>query len=325
MRKARQPVAGEDYPSTWSEFLAWFPDDEACSRYLQRLRWPRGFLCPSCGASGEPYQATRARLVCASCEYQASVTAGTIFDKTRTPLTVWFAAAWHITIQKHGMSALGLQRALGLGSYQTAWTMIHRFRRAMVRPERERLRGKVEVDEIYLAIGERSTSRAGKRLKKEGKTTKIPVMVAVEVLAPKGIGRIRLRRVEGPTIECADQFVREHVAPATVLRTDGSAIYFPLKAHGYRHRRTIANDLATGKRRELPAVNRVVSLLKRWLLGTHQGAVQPGQLDHYLEEFTFRFNRRHSRSRGMLFYRLLTQACRTDPITYRDVVDGASS
>jgi hypothetical protein len=263
--------------------------------------------------------------MCSSCGHQASVTAGTIFDKTRTPLTLWFAAAWHITIQKHGMSALGLQRVLGLGSYQTAWTMVHRFRRAMVRPDRERLRGKVEVDEIYLAIGERSTSRVRKRLKKEGKRTKIPVLVAVEVLAPRGIGRIRMRRVEGATIECAEQFVREHVEPATVLRTDGSAIYFPLKAHGYRHQRTVVHDLASGTRRELPAANRVTSLLRRWLLGTHQGAVQPGQLDHYLEEFTFRFNRRHSLSRGMLFYRLLTQACRTDPITYRDVVDGAPS
>ena len=137
------PEAGKDYPRNWNEFLDWFGSEEACLAYLERLRWPQGFVCPSCGAAGEPYRSSRSRLMCRSCSHQSTVTAGTIFDKTRTPLRVWLAGAWYLTNQKHGVSALGLQRVLGLGGYETAWTMLHRFRRAMVRPDRERLKGVV--------------------------------------------------------------------------------------------------------------------------------------------------------------------------------------
>jgi transposase-like protein len=320
MTEPAVPVPGKDYPATWSQFLTLFPNDSACARYLEGLRWPDGFACPACGVLGEPYRATRARLMCTSCDHQASVTAGTIFDKTRTPLTVWFAAAWHITSQKYGTSALGLQRVLGLGSYQTAWTMLHRFRRAMVRSNRERLRGEVEADEVWVALGDRDDSVARKGLKKNKKTTKVPLLVAAEVVSPKGIGRIRLRRVPSATQEHVEPFIRENVEPPALLRTDGSALYFNLESEGYRHHRTVVHDVVKGKIGELPAVNLVTSLLKRWLLGTHQGAVQPQQLDHYLEEFTFRFNRRRSRSRGLLFYRLIAQACEVGPVTYRDII-----
>src|SRR5437899_5979353 len=149
------PEAGKDYPRNWSEFLDRFASEEACLSYLEGLRWPQGFVCPSCGDTAQPYRSSRARLMCRSCGRQSTVTAGTIFDKTRTPLRVWLAAAWYLTNQKQGVSALGLQRVLGLGSYETAWTMLHRFRRAMVRPDRERLKGQVEVDETYLAITDR--------------------------------------------------------------------------------------------------------------------------------------------------------------------------
>jgi len=147
--------SGQDYPRTWNEFLDWFATEEACLAFLERLRWPDGFVCPRCTHAGDVYRASRTRLVCRACQYQGSVTSGTIFDKTRTPLRVWLAAAWYLTNQKRGVSALGLQRVLGLGSYQTAWTMLHRFRRAMVRPGRDRLKGLVEVDETYLAITDR--------------------------------------------------------------------------------------------------------------------------------------------------------------------------
>ena len=149
------PVPAKDYPRTWNEFLDWFGNEEACQSYLERLRWPDGFVCPSCGHREMPYRASRLRLMCRQCSHQASITAGTIFDKTRTPLRVWFAAAWYLTNQKQGVSALGLQRVLGLGSYQTAWTMLHRLRRAMVRPDRDQLKGHVEVDETYLDITDR--------------------------------------------------------------------------------------------------------------------------------------------------------------------------
>ena len=149
------PTPGQDYPRTWNEFLDWFATEEACLTFLEKLRWPHGFICPRCGNTGDVYRASRTRLMCRACQYQGTVTSGTIFDKTRTPLRVWLAAAWYLTNQKQGVSALGLQRVLGLGSYQTAWTMLHRFRRAMVRPGRDKLKGLVEVDETYLSITDR--------------------------------------------------------------------------------------------------------------------------------------------------------------------------
>src|SRR5258706_16318076 len=180
------PVAVNDYPRTWSEFLDWFSSEEAGFAYLERLRWPLRFVCPSCASMTTPSRASRTRLLCKDCGHQSTVTDGTIFDKARTPLKVWLAAAWYVTNQKQGVSALGLQRVLGLGSYQPAWTMLHRFRRAMVRPDRERLKGVVEVDEAYLAIADRK--RTEPRARGKGKTDKISVVVAVEMLEPKGFG-----------------------------------------------------------------------------------------------------------------------------------------
>jgi transposase-like protein len=227
------PVAGKDYPRNWSEFLDWFASEEACLGYLEKLRWPGGFVCPACGVADEPYRSSRSRLMCRSCSHQGSVTAGTIFDKTRTPLRVWLAAAWYVTNQKLGVSALGLKRVLGLGSYETAWTMLHRFRRAMVRPERELLKGEVEVDETYLAISDRD-----KPLSSEGrksKTNKILVAIAVEILQPKGFGRIRLRRIDNDSDACVVPFVLENIQPGARLRTDGSAAYRSLSKIGFEH------------------------------------------------------------------------------------------
>lgn len=174
------PTPGKDYPQTWNEFLDWFATEEASLAYLERLRWPEGFVCPRCGYVGDAYRASRTRLMCPNCQHQSSVTAGTIFDKTRTPLRVWLAAAWYLTNQKQGASALGLQRVLGLGSYQTAWAMLHRLRRAMVRPGREQLKGLVEVDETYLAITDRQNPISPKGRKSN--TSKVLVVMAVEWL-----------------------------------------------------------------------------------------------------------------------------------------------
>jgi transposase-like protein len=255
--------------------------------------------------------------MCRDCRHQCTVSAGTIFDKTRTPLKVWFAAAWYLTNQKHGVSALGLQRVLGLNSYQTAWTMLHRLRRAMVRPGRERLRGNVEVDETYVAITDRNKPRS--RAGRKSHTTKTLVAIAVEMLEPKGFGRIRLQRIPVDSEQYLLPFVREVVEPGSKVCTDGSAAYRSLLEHGYRHERHVIAGADTPAHTSMPGVHRVASLLKRWLLGTHHGAVQPDQLDYYLDEFVFRFNRRTSRSRGLLFYRLLEQAMLTGPVTYRDV------
>jgi transposase-like protein len=237
------PIVGEDYPRTWGQFEEWFASEDDCLRYLERLRWRDGFVCPRCGYTHEPYRANRARLICRSCRLQCTVTSGTIFDKTRTPLKVWLAAAWYITSQKSGVSALGLQRVLGLGSYQTAWTMLHRFRRAMVRPGRERLKGNVEIDQSYLAIRDRRESppSAGRK----GYTTKTLIVIAVEILEPKGFGRIRLQRIEEETAACVLPFVNEVVEPGSVIRTDGGSIYLSL-SEDYQHERTVVKSVTPG-------------------------------------------------------------------------------
>ena len=179
------PAAGRDYPGSYAELLSWFPDDEACLDYLEWLRWPDGFRCPRC-AGRDGWRLGSGRWECAVCGRQASVTAGTIFHRTRTPLRLWFAAAWQMTSQKHGVSALGVQRSLGLGSYQTAWAMLHRYRAAMVRPGRERLSGHVEVDEAYVGGVE-------DRVRGRETETKAIVAIAVEIENPKGFGRVRMR------------------------------------------------------------------------------------------------------------------------------------
>jgi transposase-like protein len=241
------------------------------------------------------------------------VTAETIFHRTRTPLRLWFAAAWQMTSQKHGVSALGIQRSLGLGSYQTAWAMLHRYRAAMVRPGRERLTGHVEVDEGYVGGVERNVD--GRKTE-----TKAIVAIAVEVKNPKGFGRVRLKHVPDVTAESLLPFIDEAVQPGTTVHTDGWQAYWKLGERGYEHERTIMRRQSDPAHVVMPGVHRVASLLQRWLLGTHHGRVSHDHLDAYLNEFTFRFNRRNSRRRGLLFYRLLEQAVAADPITYRSLV-----
>ncbi len=265
------PAPGKDYPQTWNEFLDWFATEEACLGYLERLRWPQGFVCPRCGCVGDAYRATRTRLMCPSCQHQGSVTAGTIFEKTRTPLRVWLAAAWYLTNQKQGVSALGLQRVLGLGSYQTAWTMLHRLRCAMVRPGREPLKGLVEVDETYLAITDRQNPISPKRRKSS--TSKVLVVMAVEMLDPKGFGRIRLRRIADDSAACVIPFVQEVTEPGAQVRTDGSAAYLSLKDLGFAHQRTVMLGSDVPAHVSMAGVHRVAALVQRWILGTHHGAV----------------------------------------------------
>jgi len=313
------PIGGTDYPTTWVQFLDWFHSEQACRDYLEKLRWIDGLICPKCGASSKVKRISRGRLICLACRHQTTVTAGTIFDKTRTELRVWFAAIWYITSQKHGVSALGLQRVLGLGSYETAWTMLHRLRRAMVRPDRELLHGEVEVDETYLSLTDRKApiSAVGRK----SNTTKALVVIAVEMLQPKGFGRIRIQQIAEGDYEHLLPFIKESVRPGAIIHSDGSPAYRKLDAAGYGHRQTVHLGSDIPAHESMPGVHRVASLLQRWMMGTHHGAVQPRQLDYYLDEFVFRFNRRTSRSRGLLFYRLLQQAVMTKPVTYWNVVE----
>ena len=307
------PQAGVDYPRNWHELLAWFPDDATCLRYLERLRWGESFVCRFCGvADGGWWQMSDGLRRCTACRRGTSVTAGTIFARTRTPLTSWFAAVWYVVNQKQGVSALGLQRVLGLGSYETAWTWLHKLRRAMVRPGRELLVGPVEIDETI--IGGIKAGRRGR-----GADGKALVAIAVEARAG-GPGRVRMQRIPNATKDILTDFVLDHVQRHSEVRTDGWVGYNGVGQHRFSH--VVTNIKASGDPAHIsmPEVHRVASLLKRWLLGTHQGAVSHDQLDYYLDEFTFRFNRRHSRHRGLLFYRLLEQAVATDPQPYDTLI-----
>ena len=311
-----RPRAGVHYPRSLGEFQAWFRTDADCLDYLEWLRWPEGFVCSGCGQGGG-WRLGDNRFMCAACGDRTSVTAGTIFHRTRTPLTVWFTACWLFATGKDGISALGLKRVLEIGSYQTAWAMLHRLRSVLVRPGRDRLTGMVEVDETF--IGGEEPEMAGGRAK--GK--KVLTGIAVEVRDPKGIGRCRMMPLVDASFGSLHGFVRSSVEPGTTVITDGWKGYEGLARAGYIHDRR--SQRAARIRGEdplalLPAVHRIASLTKRWILGTHQGSIGEAHMASYLNEFVFRFNRRTSRSRGMLFYRVLELAVAHDPVHYRDLI-----
>jgi transposase-like protein len=303
----------EDYPQNQSEFDSRFATEQGCREYLFRLRWPDGFVCPACGARGG-WLTKRGLVMCRKCGRQVSLTAGTVFAGSRKPLHTWFRAAWALTTDKAGASALAVQRVLGLGSYQTAWTWLHKLRRAMVRPDQDRLSGRIEVDETY--FGGRSEGHEGRR-----RGNKTLIVIAAQEDKRK-IGRIRMQRVPDASAKSLRAFIRRSVEPGAVVHTDGWFGYMGLKDLGYIHESTPQErlDIPGAEEDLLPRVHRVASLLKRWVMGTHQGAVSHRHLDYYLDEFTFRFNRRTSASRGKIFYRLLQNAVRVPPAPYRSLV-----
>src|SRR5215813_5786072 len=227
MRADGRPIAGRDYPRTWQEFEAWFPDEGACRQYLERLRWPDGFICPRC-ASRQGWRSKRGLWVCGGCQRQTSVTAGTVFADTHSLLRTWFATAWYVTGQKQGVSALGLQAVLGLGSYETAWSWLHKLRRAMVRPGRDQLFGDVEMDETYVggpepwAFGRRTTSKS-------------IVAIAVERRGRVKLGRVRMARVPNLSIPTMTDFATTALERGSTIRADGLSSYRGLVAAGYRH------------------------------------------------------------------------------------------
>ncbi len=253
---------------------------------------------------------------CSKCKQKTSVIAGTIFHGTRKPLRLWFQAIWYLTSQKFGGSALGLQRVLGLGSYQTAWSWLHKMRRAMIRPGREKLSSIVEVDETLVG----GHDRGGKRGR--GAERKSIVVIALEILEPKGYGRVRMKRVPDASSSNIIPFVCGSVSKGSKVCTDCWGSYNDLVNFGYVHKKINISASGDPAHVLMPGVHRISSLLKRWLLGTHQGAVSGKHLDYYLDEYTFRFNRRKSKARGMLFYRLLQQAVASGPSSFNEIVRG---
>jgi len=305
----------KEYPMTFDEFIKRFLTEEQCRDYLYRLRWPDGFVCPKCG-NDSAWKIGDILYECPKCGRQTSVTAGTIFQDTRKPLRNWFTAIWWVTTQKNGASAAGLQQILGLGSYQTAWTWLHKIRTAMVNPNRTKLSGTVEVDECYIGGVEHDGKRG------RGTENKSIVVVGVELLEGRNqLGRTRMMVVPDVSGESlVEKFVKENVEPGSTVITDGWSGFNSLGANGYT--RVVPEKFAVDDPENLlPHVHMIVSLLKRWLLGTHQGAVQEMHLQAYLDEYVFRFNRRKSAKRGLLFYRLLENAMRVPPTTYAELTD----
>ena len=298
---------------TLEEFENRFNSEEACRDYRFLLRWPNGFICPKCGNT-KAWAVRTVLFECSKCHYQTSVIAGTIFQDTRKPLTMWFRAIWWVTSQKNGASALGLQRILGLKSYETAWTWLHKLRTAMLRPGRDKLSGYVEVDETYLISGDN-------RKQGRGAEEKILIAVAVEI-KDKLMGRIRLKPINDASSDSLHSFTIESIERGSTLHTDGWSGYSGIEPLGYTH--TITKIKGRKASDLLPHVHIVVSLLKRWILGTHQGSVSKKHIDYYLDEFTFRFNRRTSSYRGKLFYRLLENAVLIGPTTYEDFVNSGN-
>jgi transposase-like protein len=304
-------VDQEDYPEDFEQFITKFATDQDCYDYILSLRWPQGFVCPSCH-SDRSWKTKRSLLVCTACGHQASITAGTVFQGTRKPLRLWFHVMWWMMSQKTGASAKNLQHTMGFRRYETAWTWLHKLRYAMIRPGRTRLKGTVEVDETFIGGTEED-------VKGRETVTKALVVIAVEV-EEKKLGRIRFRVIPDASGNSLIPFIKENITPDSVVMTDGWLGYAPLKKENYEH---IVQNISQSEEKAstlLPHVHLVVSLIKRWLMGTHQGAVSPKHLAGYLDEYAFRFNRLLSTHRGKLFYRLMQQAVSTKPVSRQKIV-----
>lgn len=286
----------EIYPETMQDFIEQFATERQCRDYLAKTRWSGGFVCPHCKSVDAWIKKSGIR-VCKKCRKDVSVTAGTHFAYSKIPLNLWFQAMWFVVMQKQGVSALGLGRALGIKRQKTGWFMLKRIREAMTKTSTDLLSGTVEIDEVFL--GGVKPGKQGRGA--EGKTL---ILVAVEDKGKKGIGRIRLSIIPNAKEETLLKTIQTLVNPGSTIRTDQHRGYPIITKHNFYHK-PIAKASYELEEDTTPLVHRVASLLKRWLLGTHQGGVQQENLSSYLDEYVFRFNRRTSKSRGKLFYRLI--------------------
>ena len=296
-------------PKNQIEFEQMFSTEEQCLEFIKKIRFPEGYHCPKC-KSTEHWLNNRNLMVCKTCKFELSVTSGTFFHKSKLPLVVIFRTIWWMIAQKNGVSSIGIQRILGIGSYRTAWTWLHKFRRLMVFPNRTKLKGSIEVDETLVGgrkSGKRGRGAEGKRL----------VAIAIEVQI-KGTGRVRMAVIKDASKKSLKKFITNNIEEGSTVITDGWKGYNGIDKKGYQHK--IENETKVLDNEEiLPNVHRIASLLKRWLLGTHQNYIGDGYLEYYLDEYTFRYNRRKSNSRGLLFQRLIEQGVLSKPISYKDV------
>ena len=303
-----------EYPKNLREFDKMYPDDEACLAFLEDLRWGNGFECQACG--GDNYWLISAGLrKCKTCLFGNSVKVGSIFESSKLQLKTWFYGIWWMTAQKTGVSALSLQKNLGLGSYRTAWLLLHKIRNSMIYADRSLLQGEVEVDEAFIGgirSGKRGRGAEGKEL----------IVIAAECSGEKRVGRIRIQRVPDASTENLEIFILANIALGSTIHTDGWKSYNDVGKLGYKH---LPRKSATVHPDELlPRINTVTALLKRWLLGTLHGRLDPKHMDSYFEEFVFRFNRRTSKARGLLFQRVLENSMRVSPAPYKEIISRKS-
>lgn len=297
-----------NYPNTQKEFENFFSDEKKCFRYLFEIKYSNGFICSDCHSTN--YWLIRKRVLrCKNCKKETSLTAGTIFHSTNLSLMDLFRVIWWIVIQKNGVSAKGLERILGI-SYNTAWVWLHKFRRVMVLPEREKLEGHIEIDEML--IGEKKKGKRGRGA--EGKTL---VAIAVEIYE-KETGRTRLSVIEDASRKSLNAFIKQNIKKNSTITTDAWSGYVDVTKMKYLHN-VINQTKELNKDNVLPNVHRIAALVKRWLLGTHQSYITKNHLQFYLDEFTFRYNRRKSKSRGKLFYTIIYQAIKHEPLLNTEI------
>lgn len=295
-----------DFPRNLLEFQRRFSTEEACRDFIRDVRWPKGFICPACSHKEAHVRKDTGGFQCRACGKITSVTAGTVMHRTHLPLTAWMWAAWLLVTSKGGISGLELSRQFGIRQ-ESAFTLLHRLRHAMVAPERSRLRGVVEVDETYVGGFERG--RIGR-----GTEKKALVVGAVEVRGKKPT-RIRLRLIEDGSYRHIHGFIRDTIEPGSLLVTDGSGAYKDIP--GYRHSVKIAGQEGVEQDDVLPYFHTAISNLKAWLKGTHHGAVRRHHLQAYLNEFCFRYNRRENL--GEAFMRLLELSPAVGSLPYSEL------
>jgi transposase-like protein len=306
----KQFIITEDFPVNEIEFDNRFSDEQVCYDYLFQNRWPNGFVCTRCGHD-DYWLSGRKLFICTNCEFNHSLTAGTIFHGTRKKLILWFKALWWFTTRKTGINALALKALLGLGSYDTAWTWLHKLRSCTIRDGRAKLSGEVEVDEIY--IGGRHSGKRGR-----GAEHKLAVVVATEKRGKK-LGRVRLQVIENCSGNELIPFIKTNVASGSTVVTDGWKGYSSLDKKSYNHQQ-IFQVKTKNKESVLPGVHLVASLIKRLLLGTYHGRFEKNHLQRYLDEYTFRFNRRNTKYVGKRFYRIVQQAVNTMPFNRASII-----
>ena len=314
-----------EYPKNLIEFMNFFPTDIECRKYLMSVKWENGFFCQFCNHNEYWTNEESSYCICCKCRHRISLLAGTIMQDSKLSVRVWFAAMWLFVTQKDGISAKSLQENIGLRSYKSAWSLLHKLRIAMVRSNREKLSGIIEVDEEYIG----GTLEGGKRGR--GSENKQLVAVAVQLEKTPGdnldrpslryyrLAKIRAKHIPNASKVELHTFIKENIAEGSTLMRDEWSGYCGIDNEGYYSEITKVSK-ATSEDDKLPHVHLAISLINRWILGTYQGSIDEYNLQTYLEEFTFRFNRKTSHNRGWLFYRMIQGAMATEPHTYESLL-----